>query len=211
MATVKEALQMARSLLNDDLGTKWPDTILLPKLQIAHQQMQSALALNSIPVTKTQSTVITVAALATDLGIYQPTDLVEPISMQERDVGGSADDFVDMREVSFIPTLEQDTNLIYWAWLGERIKLLGATIAKEVTLRYTKSLTTPQTVNESIGVVGGETYLGYKVASLIDPVWAIEAKNELDDLVRTNVKGMQGICHRRQGYRSRGRRCLGGV
>ena len=208
MALAKDALQIARSLLNDDLGTKWPDSVLFPRLQTAHRQMQSVLALNSISVTKVQSAIITVPALAVDLGANQPDGLIDPISMQERSPGGSADDFADMIEVAFIPTLSQDSTLVYWAWLGGLVRLLGATTIREVMLRYTKTLTVPQTVNDVIGVILGELYLGYKVASMCgDNATALsqQADNELEILIRTNVKGMQGIAHRRRPYRSRGR------
>jgi hypothetical protein len=207
--TAKDALQIARSLLNDDLGTKWPDSVLFPRLQIAHRQMQAALLLNSIPVIKSKSAIILVPAFSTVLGVYQPTDLIEPISMKERDPGGSMDDFDDMTEVAFIPELEQDTNLIYWSWIGEGIKFLGATVDKEVLLRYTSSLALPQTVNDSIFFLGGEIYLGYKIASMCSRdvvTFYNEAEKALEILIRTNVKGMQGIAHRRLPYRHRGRR-----
>jgi len=211
MATVKDALDIARSLLNDDLGTVWPDAVLLPKIKIAHRELQAKLLLNSIPVIKSQSAIIPVPAGSTDLGTNQPPDLVEPISMKERAPGGSMDDFEDMFEVPFIPQIQPDSNLIYWAWIGEKIRFLGATTDREVLLRYSRSLTVPSTINDDIGFLFGELYLGTRVASMCSerPDLKMQAESLLEDIVRTNVKGMQGVVRRRLPYRHRRRRRIG--
>lgn len=207
MATAKDAIQIARSLLNDDLGTRWSDAILLPKLQIAHRELQADLELNSIPVTSTESIVLTVPAGATNLGVTQPADLIEPLSMMERDVGGSADDFDEMIEVAFIPQLAQDTTLLYWCWQTELIKLLGATTNREVLLRYTRSLTVPATINSDIGFIAGELFLGARIAYLAsgDERFDVQAQTNLDKVIRANVKGMQGLVRRRRPYQDRRR------
>jgi hypothetical protein len=213
MALLSDALAIARSLLNDDLGMKWSDAILIPKAQIAHRELQVELELNSIPVVKSQTAIISVPAGATDLGLTQPADLVEPISIKERDAGGTAEDLVSMTEVSFIPQASRSVSLIYWAWIGERITFLGATTNREVMLRYTKSLTVPRTATDVLGFVGSELFLGPQIAYLAtgEDRFSLQAARALDRLIRVNVKGMQGIMHRRRPYRSASRSRMGGI
>lgn len=213
MATASDALQIARSLLNDDLATQWPDAILIPKLRIAYRELQAELTLNSIPVVKAQSAVLTVNVGDVTLGVLQPVDLIEPLSMKERAFGGAVSDFADMQQVSFLPQVERQTDLIYWAWLSGVITFVGATTKREVLLRYTRSLTLPLTINDPIDLVSGELFLGPQIAYMIsgDKRFAVQAASALDKIIRTNVKGMQGIARRRLPYRYRGQSRMGAI
>lgn len=205
MATVKDALNIARSLLNDDAAVQWTDAVLIPKLQVAHQQLQTKLMLNSIPVTSAESEEITVAIGEVDLGEDQPEDLVEPVDMMEKDVGSPDSSYHPMIEVPFLPKADQTSSLVYWAWIGGRIRFVGATTARDVLLRYTKQLTTPTVVSEDLGVALSAAFLGTRVAALCggDATLHEQANALLEDLLRINVKGMQGLPRRRLPYRHR--------
>ena len=210
MANLAEALQVLRSLLNDNMAVKWPDPALIPKLQTAHRQLQLELALNSIPIVKEQSAVITVTAGDLDLGANQPAGMIEPIALKERDVGGTATDFEQMVEVSFLPQIAQDTRLVYWAWYDSKVNFIGATTNREVLLRYINTLTVPSKLTEDLGIPLAELFLAPQAAFIAtgDDRFAVEASSALDRLVRTHVKGEQGVPRRRLPYRFRGRRMI---
>jgi hypothetical protein len=212
MALASVALQTARVLLNDAAATLWTDTTLLPYLQEAHREMQVRLSLAGLPVVKTVSTVLSVPLGTVDLTVVAnyPTDLIEPIDLYERKVGESESGFVEMSEVSELPTQAQSDRLNYWLWESEKIKLLGATVATEVRVRYTKGLTVPASGASSIGVAYGEIYLGARTAALaahatdnqtLYEAQSQEALMKLDDIVGLNIKGQQGLPKRRLPYR----------
>lgn len=211
MGTLSDAVAIARSLLNDDIGNKWPDALLIPKAQVAHRQLQAELALNSIPVVTVQATAITVTAGALNLGVSQPTDIIEPLNLKERDVGAAADEWDEMIEVSFLPQLQQDTSLIYWAWYNEKVNFVGATVNKQVLLRYSKTLTVPTKMTDSLGFIMAENFIGPQIAYMAsgDARFGDYATAALSTLIRTNVKGMQGTPKRRLPYRFKGLRRVG--
>lgn len=211
MATVSTALESARTLLNDDAATLWTDAVLLPKVREAHRELQVALTLNGLPVIKEVSAIIDVPASTLTLPT-QPADIVEPIWMKERPDGGTADDFVDMEEVDFLPDVLQAEDLHYWAWREEVISFVGATTAREVQLRYKKGLPTINGGSDSIGFVYGELYLGPRTAAIAalsvgnksvhDDLTSL-AMNNIDKILRMNVLGQQHLPARRKPYRRR--------
>ena len=211
MATLSIAVAMARTLLNDDVGNKWPDALLIPKAQVAHRQLQSELALSSIPVTKEQTTTLTVTAGAVNLGLSQPTDMIEPIELKERDVGASDDSWVPMSEVQFLPSIVKDTTLVYWAWYAQKVNFVGATTNRQVFLRYLKTLTVPTAMGDDLGFPMAENFIGPQIAYIAtgDVRFGDAAQTALSNLIRTHVKGMQGMPRRRLPYRFRGLRRVG--
>src|SRR5690348_7524569 len=126
--TTFQCLESARIHLNDEMGLMWPDNRLLPKFQEAHRELKNELILNGIPVVHEVSVVLTVPAGTTDLTTVTnyPSDMLIPIWLKERQVGQQNVDFTDMVQVSFIPNTQQEVYLNYWAWIEEKIMLLGA-------------------------------------------------------------------------------------
>jgi hypothetical protein len=122
------AIQSARTHLNDINGLTWSDAILLPFLQVAHGEMVQELDVNGAGVLKYQSSPITVTAGSLNLGANQPSNILEPISMQERDPGTDAESFTDMFKVDFLPEVDQSQYLTWWSWNGEIISFTGATL-----------------------------------------------------------------------------------
>src|ERR1035437_6370810 len=115
-ATAFQVLESARIHLNDEIGLIWTDNRLLPKLQEAHRELKNELLLNGIPVIYEVSVVLSVPALTTDLTTVTnyPSDLLSPIELKERSVGGQNIDFTGMSQVNFIPNSQQATTLNYW-------------------------------------------------------------------------------------------------
>jgi hypothetical protein len=215
VATAAQVLDSARAHLDDFQGTLWTDPRLLPMLQEAHRELQAKLLLNGLQIMNEVTPVLTVPALTTNFSLVTgyPTDLVEPIWMKERQVGQLNEDFADMQEVDFIPNVRQSTELVWWCWQEEKIIFLGATNNVEVQLRYRRYLTTPLTVNDTIGVLLGENHLSYRTASLASnsvgrPRKDLEgaAQSNLDIVIRAAVKELQNLPAKRRPYhRGRGR------
>lgn len=213
-ATTFQVLESARIHLNDEMGLLWPDNRLLPKFQEAHRELKNELILNGIPVVHEVSATLTVPAGATDLTTVTnyPSDMLIPIWLKERQVGQQNVDFTDMLQVNFIPNTQQEVYLNYWAWIEEKIMLLGALNDVEVQIRYTRELTVPLEVNTTIGVLLGETFLSYRTSALAalsvkdyDQAQALDAiaKDNLLNVITFNVKGLQNIPGRRRPYHRR--------
>jgi hypothetical protein len=166
MALASVALAQARTLLNDDLASIWSDAALIPKLQIAHQELQGALWDVGSPVVREESTVITVAIGAVTLGVSQPADLLAPMKLYEYDSPSNLNP-VEMTEVFYIPkNIAQTTKLVYWCWRKETIMFLGSSMARGVLVQYRKLLTIPTVVGSDLGITFAEMYLGPRAAAL---------------------------------------------
>lgn len=219
MANASVAFGTARALLNDVGATLWTDAVLLPFLQEAHRELQVKLYLKGLPVLKEVSTVLSVPANTTNLSSVGsfPTDVIEPIWLKEK-LNGEADSrFIDMEEVDFIPDIERDTRNRYWCWREEVINILGATVATQVKLRYTKGLTLPTSNGSALGFIFAESYIGPRCAALaaqsVDNVTLYEAQTmesqaKIDEILRANVKGMQNLGARRRPYHRKYRRLI---
>lgn len=215
MAVASVALDIARgSYLNDFHKRIWPDNILMPKLQEAHRDLQLELHNNGIPTLKEMSsTPIVVLAGATTVTL--PTDLIEPIDLEER-ASGSSEDWIDMYERNFEPDIEPSTILIYWTWREDQIQLVGATTDREVRIYYYKGLTIPTDENSALGFIRAEDYLGPKTAAYaamsvgndtLAGICSDKAEQRLGRIIQVNVKGMQNLPVRRIPYR-RGHRYI---
>lgn len=213
-ATTFQVLESARIHLNDEMGLLWPDNRLLPKFQEAHRELKNELILNGIPVIHEVSVILTVVAGISDLTTIAnyPSDLLIPINLKERQVGGQLVDFTDMTQVNFLPDVQSDITLNSWTWLNEKILVSAATQNNEVQIRYTREMTVPIQVNDNIGVLLGESFLSYRTSALAalsvkdyDQATALDliAKDNLQNVIAFNVKGLQNIPARRRPYHRR--------
>jgi hypothetical protein len=98
--TAYQALKSARVYLNDINAIQWTDSVLMPILQQAHMEMVQELDLNGIPALKQQTSPITILTGVLNMGVNQPSNILEPISMMERNPGEDADFFIDMIQFS---------------------------------------------------------------------------------------------------------------
>lgn len=202
------AIKSARAYLNDVNGITWSDTILMPLLQEAHGEMCQELELNSVGVIKFQTAPILVASGALNLGTDQPSNIVVPISMMERTPGLDSSSFLPMERTNFVPEDNQQNLLRTWSWIQQTIMFIGATQAREVILRYEGTISTPQTLNDPLGFIFAERFLGPRVAELAHATIGKEnsrlselAAAALYKLLQTNVKADQRPV-RRRAYRS---------
>jgi hypothetical protein len=211
-AIAKLALDSARSYLNDVNSVTWSDARLFPILQEAHRELSAELISNGIGNIREQATIILVPALA--VGQVPPIampnvppNLIIPISLHERFPGENPEHFELMRQSDFVPNINPCGDLLYWAWMGQDIMLIGATSDKEVQFRYRGTLTTPRTVNDTLGFSFAELYLGPRIAAIALPSrkdLTERAAINLSTVVRYNVTGEQGVPKRKMGYRRTG-------
>ena len=159
------ALMTARTLLNDDGIQLWTDVALLPKLQLAHRELQAQLRAAACPVTRNiHYSVVTAGSLVlTDTTL---TDLVEPITLWENAVGGTEDSYVRMTEYDPLPISPQASRLIYWRWGQEQILFIGCSVDRSVKIYYKRELPIPASGNDPIGMIDGEFYIAPRIAAL---------------------------------------------
>lgn len=213
-AKVSDALQIARSVLGDDMGLVWTDPVLFPKVNQAHKELVAKLILNGLSVEIKASTRITVPATDTDLGVNQPSDIIRIIKIRELATGDSITKAVDMTKQEIIPDVEQGTTLRYWAYDMETITFLGATVNRDVVIHYIRQPAEPTEVNSVLDFAMSEIYIGPRVAALAifnkdQSLYALAnqmAEDNLSKLVRAQVKGDQSLPVRRRPFSYANRR-----
>lgn len=167
MALASVALAHARTILNDDVAAVWTDAALLPKLQIAHQELQMALWEVGSPAVRKESSLISVSAgiTPTDLSGSQPTDMLTPTKLYEFTSGGAY--YGEMTETFYIPKDLPITGVItYWCWRKEKIFLWCASADRKVKIQYRKLITIPSTANSDLGLAFAELYCAPRAAAL---------------------------------------------
>jgi hypothetical protein len=211
-----------RTLLNDDAATNWPDFVLHKKAILAFEELETELILAGIPIINSISTIMTVPAMTIDdinLDLSTvpgyPTDMILPIWVKERQVNQMQQDFVDMVECDFIPQIDLNITLGYWAWMQNTIMLRGALNSVQVQLRYQRLLPVPDINTDSIVVPLGQLFLSYKIAAMAsDSVGDAARKADfngvasmnLDRIIRMNIKQLQDTPAKRRPYhRGQGR------
>ena len=219
---IYQVLNSARSHLNDELGLNWPDTRMIPKLQEAHRELRTKLALVGVEVVHEVSAIMTVPAYTNDDGVLDlstvtgyPTDMIQPLSLKERQVGDMNIDFCDMTKVDFIPNTVKSYQLTFWSWQQETIIVLGSLVNTQVQIRYVRNIPTPQVATDTIGYIYGENYLSFRTAALCAAsvgnndkctYLTSQADLNLSDVIRFNVKALQNMPAKRRPYhRGQGR------
>ncbi len=219
-----EALNGARTHLNDEQGSQWSDFKLIPKLRQAYREMMNEFEINAIPLINATTAVINVPAQTVDDNNLDfstvagyPTDLLEPIWMKERALGQSDADFVDMTKVDFIPNIPLGNELVWWAWIGGTIMFRGSLNICQVQLRYRRYIQPPSFATDNLVVPLAETFLAPETAymalistpnfneKVADSLKALAERN-LANVIGYAVKEMQQLPAKRRPYhRGRGR------
>jgi hypothetical protein len=107
---------------------------------MAYSDLQRKFQLYDVAVNKEITASINVPANTVILP-STPADLLYPILLEERQVGGVETDYKEMDENDWeLDGIAQQPELQVWAWRENEIKLRGATLAREVRLKYVKTL-----------------------------------------------------------------------
>jgi hypothetical protein len=225
--TVANILDLVASLMNDTAKSKYTYTAMMPYFNLALQRMQEVLEVNEIPVMEETAAAITVdvgttaiVASSTTQPTY-PTDLVEIQQLWER-LAGSSDPYVPMYKRDYLPHYLDDipvSDLVYWTWLNQEIRFIGATTDREVKLDYIKQYfaNVVSSTTTVIAVMNSRTFLEFKTAAFCaryigeNPTRADSLDGEAglsqELLTSISVKGKQDIQTRRKpflaGYKMR--------
>jgi hypothetical protein len=190
------ALGQARTLLNDDTAVQFPDPVLIPKAQIAHQELQTALWDCGSPIIRKISAGISIPANTVSMiaASLLPADLLVPFSMNEGPTATGP--WVPMTEVYYISQLQNQnppvvpvaTGLIWWSWIGDDIQFLGCTAPRYIQITYRKALPIPAATGDTLGVPFAEQYLGPRIAALAGGSVGSAASLQLcTDMANTNL------------------------
>ena len=205
-----DVMDTSRAALNDTATNLWTNTVLLPYLKIANDDLSDALIDNGATVQKTVDAEIALAEGDTEPTL--PADIIMPIELFEKNSGQDDIYYQLMTQRAFTPNGEAGVDLLYWDWREQVIYTPGATQDKVVRLRYTRLLTTVSTASSPIEMAYAKNYLAYHTAAL--GAWHIgknkteaadleaEAILKLAKILKREVKQNQGNATRRRSYSS---------
>jgi hypothetical protein len=219
----KEIMDSSAALLNDINLTVYTYAKQVPFLNIALDDLQEVLQANNVAITNKTDTEIVVNAGVLTIGggggdPALPNGLIEIQRLWER-LNGSSSNYIPMVRKEFLPLLvTQTSSLIYWAWMDQVIKFIGATTDRQIRIDFISDVI-PKIAdeNDNIDIIGSQSFLTYRTASLCAQYLGEnetranllngEANSSIDKLLSINTKGRQAITTRRRpfmaGYKSR--------
>jgi hypothetical protein len=216
MFQAKEVFDASASLLNDSALSVFTYPVQLPYLNIALDELQETMEQNNISFTNSVKESVVISAGITSIGgggldPTLPVGLVEIRALYERN-NGSSENFVQMRQVEFLPNIDVLTaELIWWTWQEQIIKFIGATGDREVRIEYIKrQLGNMQNEGGMIPILNAKTFLEYRTAGLCalfigeNPERAEQLNGlavlALDRFLSINTKGKQSFPTRRRPF-----------
>lgn len=212
-----EVTAQAAVLLNDASQGFWTNTVLIPCLTKANEELEMELEINQVPLLKQKSSPVTSVEIGdTQLDEY-PTDFVEPIALYER-VLSSSDDWVEVEEVEWVdPNNLTSSEIVEWAFRDNKIYINPPQTDREIYLDYVRKLTPLTATNSVVEIIQSKIWLAVRTAQIaalnighnkskadsLQP----EADIALDRLVRRLINNAQGVSgSRRQGFKGSARR-----
>jgi hypothetical protein len=180
-------LATARTLLNDDGGSLWTDSVLIPKAQQAHRELQQKLRKFSAPIMKSITGFVTgggkndptvVASSVQVTGL--PSDLIEPIKLWEKATGTPDTSFTLMTEADPLPNFFNPVAIgapmNFWQWnpsstgpnnsIIDTIEVIPPTDNRVIRVLYWRSIFVPTVATDPISVDFGELFLAPRTAAL---------------------------------------------
>jgi hypothetical protein len=229
-ASILASVVLARSavMLNDPTQARFTNTVLLPYLQIAFDDLMLEFQENNVEVTNETSAVITIpinATPGTPVVLTQtsspayPADLIDIQKISER-LSGTTNDFLPMTNKEFLPETSVLTNELSWyTWSQQQLSFIGALTVRDILINYVGySLISPVAANTPITLFQSIVYLAPRTAAYAADLignnptraasCAAAAQRALDSLLSISAKGKQNIATRRRpfraGYKNRG-------
>ena len=168
---MSQVLATARTYLNDDNVTQFPDPVLIPKVQEAHRELQEELWIIGSPLVRAQTAPLAYVAPAVTLttALTGVTDFLCPTALFENASGATIIQagWTPMTESFYIPLgYAMAATLQWWAWAQEVIVLGGATVNRAVIVQYRRQITIPVVATDPIGILFGESYLSARTAAI---------------------------------------------
>jgi len=165
---MSQVLTTARTYLNDDNATQFPDPVLIPKCQEAHRELQEELWVGGSPNVRALTATLHYVANATVLPAL-PANFLCPMQGFENawPTPAAPTVWTPMTEAFFNPLgLAQGPTLGFWQWQNETITLIGATVDRSVLFQYRALIAIPILSTDLIGILFGESYLAARTAAI---------------------------------------------
>lgn len=180
-------MKASAALLNDVALTNFTYVAQIPYLNMALVDLKEILELNNVPITNQSSnTALTITAgvtkIARNTNPSLPLDLIEIRHLWERDAG-TTEDFMPMTKKEFLPnTTIQISQLVYWAWINDELRFVGATTDRDLRMDYVCDPFAPILVEtDVIHYDRAQAFLNYRTAALCAQFIG-ENKERSDDL-----------------------------
>jgi hypothetical protein len=169
----EDALNLARSIVNDASGQVFTDAVLMPFLNTAYRTLQRELAENGVTVLVAQLDLdlpltdgLTPTEISDTSSPQLPSDCLAPHTLAEM-ATGTTDLFVPMEKITAgMPNFQPGSYLRMWEWIQDQINLIGATQAITVRLRYEKVLPALCAGTDPVQIRSSTDPLGYGTAAM---------------------------------------------
>lgn len=210
--SVSDVADEARVLLNDADIQLYTDAILLPYIKKAYDEITKQLILREVePIRELSANIPILSSTPSPvINNIQIPDLFVPIALKE---SANQNDWTPMFMRDWEPDSEKSDLLRFWAWRGDEIKLLGATVNTYVQVRYYRNLSTLTDANSPIDLAGAKTYLAARAAAIaaasiggrpdLAVALADDANGAQDILISIELKRRQRFAVRRRPFRRR--------
>lgn len=207
-----EVMAQSAYLLNDRLQAIWTNTVLLPALTKAGEELETLMELNEIAFVKRKSITISAEAADTELDEY-PTDFLEPIDLYERLLNSSANwmemDVQEFEPDNWVPGISKQV----WAYRNGKIYFPVSTTDRDIRLRYNGTMTPLVGTGSTVDIPSAKTFLAARAAQIAaisignSPTLGEQLQSGVDDasdkLIRRLSKNSQNLGSRRIGYKGR--------
>jgi len=204
-----EVMDRARAVLNDVAKDLYTDTVLLPYLQIANDDLSDELVDNGATVPK-EISVDLILPIGQKSPVL-PNDFIVPIEVFEKNSGETDDYYRFMKQKDFLPNGLPATELAAWSWRENTINTNGSTQNKSLRVRYYRLIAQVVGVNSNVELTHALNYLAYHTAALAaehigqNRVKAIDleaqAMVKLAKLLKKEVKQNQARVFRRRPFK----------
>lgn len=160
----------ARSPFLNDLATNlYTNTILLPHLKTANEELEQILMIFGAPVQRVVSAAVPIPSGTTSLiiGGLLPADFLLPLSLHERTTGDTAQSWVEMVPKDFEPENQIPTTMFkFYSFRNNGIYFPAATVNRDILLKYDRQLAVITGPNSPVDFYLSKRLLCARVAEL---------------------------------------------
>lgn len=208
-----DIMDTSAAYLNDTARRLYTNTVQLPYLRMAVEELEQLLAVYGVDISHKTSTAIDVTAGTTSLNL--PNDFMVPIQLFERRDGATKEtDWQEMTEVDEIPNDQPGESLAVWSFQDNSIKFVGATGNREVKLVYIRMLSAISGASSPIDEYKLKPWLSAKTAELCarfvgrnspvaDEIAASRVFPAEDSVIRLYVLNGQNLRYRHKPFTSK--------
>ena len=204
-----EVMDRSRAVLNDLAIDLYSNTVLLPYLKIANDDLSDDLVDNGGTVQR-EVTVDIPLSIGNKI-LVLPDDFIVPIELFEKDKGQDDSYYRFVYQRDFLPNRMPSNELGVWVWREQNINFVGSIMDKAVRVRYYRLMTAIVGNNTPIELTHALNYLSYHTAALAaehigqNRTKAIDLEAQavvkLNKLLKKEVKQNQARPARRRPFR----------